>query len=300
MTPYSYRQDMVPRRQKKGGPRLSFFIIVLSLAGIFYILLLSPFLKVEQIEYKLHIDNVERSEPPDQKTLDAVDQLVSGRVWFLFSRRHSLLFPRKELAAILKNNRVYKDIRVKCQSVHLCSVAYALSSPAFTLMQEQRNTVSIVTKDEEKNNDTIRAMAVSPQTVTQVVRQYFTVSQDGVILQRIQDTKDQPALVVYKTNKALEPGEQILGDNQYASLIQWKNLFETHMNAQVAYVIMSDEYLKTEFHLVTQAGWELYFDISSSVGEAMQELDALKMKNKITKHLEYIDMRIPGRAYIKY
>jgi hypothetical protein len=128
----------------------------------------------------------------------------------------------------------------------------------------------------------------------------FLIDEDGVIFEKAkkETTSSSPPLILTKASDDSQLGDRIYSPQSIRQISAINQTFKTQLNLPLKNFLVDE----TSFLVViTQEGWETYFDLDGDVDTALLKLQAL-LKQELSKSkrsaLQYIDLRF-SKVYYK-
>lgn len=141
----------------------------------------------------------------------------------------------------------------------------------------------------------VRIIERKPTLIWQVNDKNFLVDQVGVAFKETSDTKKLPIVIDQKEN-SLSTGTKVASKGFVAFIVYLVKNIEKTNSIKIMKILVPES--NFEIHVVTDQGWQIYFDTTRpaklQLGALNQVLPQIKGKVK-----EYIDLRTDNWAYYK-
>ena len=267
---------------KRPPRKLKFSFLLLMIGGLFYFFLFSPVFEIRR--WHLEQEDFFKKET----FLKTVNHLAEQRVWGIF--------PQKNFFILLLTSSSFKrtlyDLFPEIKNIAMIPSWQKESVfKSFKLRIEQREKVGIwcnakkTSSEEENSNKLLKESCY-----------YF--DDQGFLFKQAPQTKG-PFLFVVKNETDLSPGskQEIEDKKLLNALLYLKQAFSQIPFSVEEIRVFS---LNHDLEVKTNEGWSLYFDPQTDIERAFQVfLEILPEKLEPTKTLEYVDLRIKNRAYVK-
>jgi hypothetical protein len=239
------------------------FILLVGTAG--YFLLFHSFFKIKT----LNINN--RTEINTGLLKNSIYQHLNNDHWFFVPKNSIVLIGEKEIVEELtKEYPQLKNIILKRK----------IYPPGLSVTVEMRKPMATWCFGEEVA--------------------CFLIDEDGVIFEKAkkETTSSSPPLILTKASDDSQLGDRIYSPQSIRQISAINQTFKTQLNLPLKNFLVDE----TSFLVViTQEGWETYFDLDGDVDTALLKLQAL-LKQELSKSkrsaLQYIDLRF-SKVYYK-
>jgi len=246
--------------------------VVFSISGLCYLFFFSRLLRIERVEI-VGAETVDR----DVIALFASGEM-RGKFFGVIPKNHPTLLNRAFLSASLKE---------KFPRISEVSFRYHFGAHSLSIIIRERKPVAYWCGSAVSENAKEDCFLVDVQGVL-----YERASMDGLgnAILKIRD----------ENQRELRPGMRIFSKEGMLQVIE----FREKLLPEVAIKEFVVEKESVEAHYIkarTQRGWYAYFDTQEDVAQSVEELKTVLRKEIGEKEnrLEYIDLRVPGRAYYK-
>ncbi len=251
--------------------RIRFFLLILviflSIFGIGWAIFYSPFLKIEGVEVS------------GTKTLDAALIQIAAEEWL---SGKVLLFPKKNL--LLYQPKLL-DEKLKEKFPKIASIKLSFEN------QKHKLKIEVV----ERKGEGFWCIQQSNKC--------FLFDAEGVIFTEVEKPEGSGGLFVEDLRNILpSQGENIVS----SEWILFMKLFrdEVQPDIWIASYILEPEWFENGYiKAKTTAGWQIFMNADKSLAKNSAEILKTLLKKEIGEKkvelLEYIDLRVPGRAYYK-
>ncbi len=261
------------KRKKKKKKSWGIFLKRLFLAFLFFIFLGSSIWVLFCSSYT-ELQNLEIiTEKLEKRIVEDISNEYRAEFWFRYgSKNNFFLFPRKIFAETLKER--FKIIR--------------------EVIFENKFPNVIVVKIEEREGLIIWCSS----------EKCFLMDETGLLFYQLQAGerekrfKNYPVLIdksnlEVKNNQVIEDGQLV------SSLFEIKKLLKEKIGLDVERRIETSSLISKEIRFETLNGWQVYFNIENDIDsqvELLKEILKSSLSNKEKEKLNYIDLRIEGKA----
>lgn len=251
-------------KSKKATKYALSFLVVALLAATYFVLFLSPLFKVDQ-PIIVGTNRVDKD-----KLARIVQPYLAGYHWGLFPKRVLFVINPKQIESAL--------------------VSATPAVAAIEVRKEIPNILKVAVTEKE------------PLAIWSAGGQFFFVDEKGVAYDKIQRSESSDAnipVIADEHNKPTVQGDRVITKITLSFLKTISDSFITLNDLSVNFFVAPSR-LAPDLTVVTNDGWKIIFDTSQ---DALAQINALKevLKSQVDdpKKLEYIDLRIPGRVFVK-
>ncbi len=242
---------------------ISFFALILIVATYIVLFRSSLFMITEPII----VGNVRVDQNMVQ---EKIDPLLAGSRWGLFPKRVLFVVSPTEIKELVKNS------------------ASAILS--VDVRKELPNILKVEITERE------------PLAIWSAAGQFFFIDKEGIAYDKILRSESKDAnisLITDEHNKPTVEGDRVITNDTLKFVRTISDSFSTVGDLGVNFFIAPSR-LAPDLTLVTSEGWKVVFDTSSDADLQISTLrEVLKSKVSNTNQLNYVDLRIPGRVFIK-
>ena len=262
-----YQLQQYPYRRKKeiSWKRRMFFLWVLFLIlALAYVMFFSPLFEIKEIKISgsRSISN--------EEIRNSLDDFLFKKFLIFFNQNNLFLITNSDITEILANDfprifsiEINKDIFKKIIDLKII----------------ERKELGIFCK---------------------IGEDCYYIDEEGVIFEKAPQTSGTLILVIKDSSeKGLELGENVVGKEFMAELIDLRNYLSNQLGLKVLDFVINLDSLK-DLRVGIHEGWYVLFDGSRDFKNQLEAL-GLVLEEKIEERgsLEYIDVRIENRVYYK-
>lgn len=278
--------------------RVQMAIILLSLGGILGVALYHPFFHIKHIR----VQGLERIG--EQEFTDAVRGIIAYQTFFIFPKKNFFLIDTAEIEEILSSRFPLASIQAELQfpeNLHI-----TVEEKVSTLIYDNGKSYSYVGLD-GRVIEILRHIGddewvIETKTVTSTDEQGNIYIEEEVINEThfpatdrvVRDFGAYP-IVYDQREKQTEINATVLKDTTAKNIFAWFQELSKKTDISFQYMIMENEL--SDAIIKTGEGWDLKIKLTDSAERQLNDLQ-LVLREKINRnHLQYIDVRYPGRVY---
>lgn len=293
-------------REASGGVqrKIFFFLFLLALGSFFYLLFFFPFWEIKKVNI-LGTQNIKEEEVEK-----IVQEVISGRQFFIFPKRNLILVSRKEVRKKVEDSFAQVEkVEVKKEFPDILKVVISERRPSAIwatgasqdLFLPPEAFVSDTTST-GKIEEIARPPLPFPSPSTLI--SYYFVNQGGVLGDQIPPEKifEQNLPIIYDQSfKRVNPRENIVTREFLKFLFLVRDIIplKTGLPIKEFIVPIPDSH---DLYIKIDRGYQIFFDTQQSFQNQLNTLLAVLQGdiNKNNKEVKYyIDLRVEGMVYYK-
>ncbi len=264
------RKKFKKNKKRKGG-KILFFILSLFFLGVsFWVLFFSSLTKIK---------NIKASSFYCQKTEkkffeNKVSQYLEGKYFRIFSKNNVIILSKKNLKSFLKEQeKLIKDIQINKKFPQSMEINIVCQEKYFIWHQPSG---------------------------------YYLVNEEGRIFAELSESElsdyRKNSIEVVSENSKLAPEEFIFDEKKANFFIELGEKPELDLGLDFKEKAEIPVLAVDEITVETKKGWKILFNTKESLNKQLKIIKKLleeNLKEENLTNLEYIDLRIPGKAIYK-
>lgn len=291
------------RRKKK--KHMSFKIIFFGglffclLGALAYFSIWSSFLKINKIEINFEKDLIYSTKG---EIREIAEKELNKKIFNFIPQNSIVLAPLEKI----KNNILEKFPGIK--EINISRDFSDLSEFKVKIRVEERRSIGIWCKTETKEKEAdSQENSTSTEKIMEkeeIVKECFQIDRQGVIYKESLLVRSSSILNIYSSrNDLAEIRDSVIPEEMVLFILNLKEKLEVIKTDKIQTIIVSDfNFISIEdLRVKTLWGWQIYFNPANGLDPQVKTLEVL-LSEEIKdgyRELEYVDLRIPGRAYYK-
>ncbi len=244
--------------------KIIFLLTLFLILALSYVFLFSPIFKIEQI-------NISGNKTiKDEQIKDSLNSFLNKQILIFFDRNNLFLATSSKIKNILSS---------QFSKIASVQINKSLVKRFINLKIVERKEVGIFCRE----------------------KKCYYIDQQGIAFEKAPETKGTLILVIKDNSQSLiKIGDRIIEKDELTSLVQIKQRLTSQLGLGVLNFEIEANALRDLRASINQ-GWYILFDWTKDLEKQVEALKLI-LSEKIKKdriNLEYVDLRIEGRAYYK-
>ncbi len=246
----------------------------IALTGLWY-LFFSGFWSVSQIQVD-GLQTLGRGE-----VVSSTYEILDGGGWKPWDKRNVILLNTQALASALKDRLFAENVAVEKSYPNILRLKITERQRSVVLASQSQllsvDTNGVVTGDVPSDLAVQVQLRLTDKALADFVR---------------------PPIVVYDLPEMATSGYQVADPKTVQA---WIETYRALISAGVTFRYMKlGDISSPKVSVVTDKGWEAIFDVSRPLGPQIETYTAfLRSKDKNLRISQYVDVRVPGKIYVK-
>jgi len=286
------------REEVNWGKRVKVIILVLALMGMVIFAIFHPFFHIKN----QNITGLQRINETEFR--DAVFGIIDYKKLFILPGKDYFMVNVEELEDIIKDRFPIESIIIKkafpdtldIQIEEKISTIIYDNGEKYNYLGLEGKIVEVLRKVGEDEWQEITKTVTSTNELGEDIQETKVIERihRPALNDIIKELGDYP-LVYDKRGFTREINTGVLQPKTVQGIITWFNLVNKRTDIPFGYIIIDNEL--GDAVIKTREGWGILVQLQTDVETQFEELQYL-LKNKINRpHLNYIDLRFPGRVY---
>lgn len=269
-----YRSERLLQRRSAYTTTLV-LIGAFAIFGWWWFLFLSGFFNATNIEIS-GIKELERGE-----VIGEMEKIISEAKWKPWHSKNLFMLDTEALQRSLKERLFIESVAVDKSYPNILRL----------LITEKQRSVVLVTNDMYVNVDT-------SGVVTGVTEGDVLKTSREIVAARILSTESTPPVIIMPTAEPPTPGFQVATSDQVRT---WLDIMRSVVLRGIKIRFMKLESPEANLaRIVSEKGYDIYFDLQDPLEPQIATYEAyMKTKPDESKILERVDVRVPGKIYVK-
>jgi cell division septal protein FtsQ len=264
------QQRVRRRRLRRFLKILLIFAAISGLAGAMWAFFFSNLFRISNLE-------VVGVETLDENTIKkSLEDAMKGKLLGIFPKNHPLFINENLLAAHLQE---------EFPKIAAVSFRYQFGNHTLRVLLKERKSIGHWCRSLQEGDENV----------------CFLVDSQAVIFERVSSAGDNTILLIQdETGRDLRPGMRVFSNEGISLMMELREKLKPEV--VVKYFALEEESIGANYARANiDAGWKLYFGTDRKVRDTVLETKTLLAKEIGTKinRLDYIDLRVPARAYYK-
>ncbi|MBU0540379.1 hypothetical protein KKF59_00970 [Patescibacteria group bacterium] len=270
-------EDKLKRHNERRAVNTTVIILVVTfiIVGGWWFLMLSGFWDIHEVEIN-GLQLLSRGE-----VLSEVDNLFDQSHWRPWHKKNLIMLDTKKFQSDLKKRLFVQDLAVDKFYPNILRL----------IIKERQRSIILVSNNQYISVDTSGVVTGTPDELI------LSVAKSLIAAREFADEL-KPPVIVMPTADPLTAGFQIAQPEQ---IRRWLDVTHALVVAGVKVRFMKIESPESSLaRFVSEKGYDIYFDLSRPIDAQIASYDAfMKTKPDESKITEHLDVRIPGRVFIK-